>query len=148
MIFGLQLFPKTCEIGHAGINCANKCPFPTYGPECHMICTCEEKHCDFANGCIRISDGIINTSSAKINHYESVGITTESFNGGCNSTLDRRENDTNYKKDIVTSRKNIYKSDSLMHAIIGLAIVALLITLIYMYTYHLEKHRIRSAVTV
>lgn len=62
--------------------------------------------------------------------------------------LDRRENDTKYKKDIVTSRKNIYKSDGLMHATNGLAWVVLLITFIYMYTHHVEKHRIRSAVTV
>lgn len=77
-----------------------------------------------------------------------VYLSEKCFIGGSNSRLDRSENDTNYKKDIVTSRKNIYKSDGLMHAIIGLAIVALLITLIYMYTYHLENHRIRSAVTV
>lgn len=47
-------------------------------------------------------------------------------NNMCQSTLTKRN-----------------KSDGFMNGIIGLAIVASLITFIYMYTYLLEKHQTR-----
>lgn len=40
-----------CEPGYSGVNCKLKCPFPLYGSECQMRCTCKAEHCDFANGC-------------------------------------------------------------------------------------------------
>lgn len=46
-----------CEIGYLGKDCDVKCPFPSYGNECQLRCTCEETDCDFVNGCRRSLNG-------------------------------------------------------------------------------------------
>lgn len=39
------------------MDCDVKCPFPSYGNECQLRCTCEETDCDFVNGCRRSLNG-------------------------------------------------------------------------------------------
>lgn len=46
-----------CEIGYFGMDCDVTCPFPSYGHECQLRCTCEETDCDFVNGCRRSLNG-------------------------------------------------------------------------------------------
>lgn len=41
-----------------GPNCEIRCPFPSYGEGCQMICNCIEKDCDPANGCNNSSTGV------------------------------------------------------------------------------------------
>lgn len=55
------------------------------------------------------------------------------------------DNDNAIYKQCNSAQTKSNKSDSLMHAIIGLAIMALLIIFIYLYTYQLKNYQIRSA---
>lgn len=56
-----------CEIGYFGMDCDVTCPFPSYGHECQLRCTCEEPDCDFVNGCRRSLNG--NFLRKKITKY-------------------------------------------------------------------------------
>lgn len=47
-----------CGKGYRGNSCAGKCPFPSYGVDCQMICNCIEEDCDPANGCNNPSTGV------------------------------------------------------------------------------------------
>lgn len=40
-----------CTPGFSGINCTEKCPFPTYGNRCQMLCKCNKDECDVSTGC-------------------------------------------------------------------------------------------------
>ena len=40
-----------CEKGFWGNNCTKPCPFPSYGKECQLECSCKKEVCDHANGC-------------------------------------------------------------------------------------------------
>lgn len=44
--------------GFNGINCTEKCPFPTYGKRCQMLCKCNKDQCDASTGCSSNFDGI------------------------------------------------------------------------------------------
>lgn len=47
---------------------------------------------------------------------------------------------------VFTSKDTVqYQSNSLMYAIIGLSVAAVLITIIYIYTCQLEKHKIPTS---
>ncbi|XP_034308996.1 multiple epidermal growth factor-like domains protein 10 [Magallana gigas] len=133
-----------CEIGYFGMDCDVTCPFPSYGHECQLRCTCEETDCDFVNGCRRS----LNVSSLAYNST-SVDVTATSFNGNITNIKDSfrtaldvdDNNATNKMCDSALTKGN--DSDGFRNALIGLAIVASLITFIYLYTYLLEKHRTR-----
>lgn len=45
--------------GFNGINCTEKCPFPTYGNRCQMLCKCNKDQCDVSTGCSTLSEGIL-----------------------------------------------------------------------------------------
>lgn len=45
--------------GFNGINCTEKCPFPTYGNICQMLCKCNKDQCDVSTGCSTLSEGIL-----------------------------------------------------------------------------------------
>lgn len=55
------------------------------------------------------------------------------------------DNDNAIYKQCNSAQTKSNKSDSLMHAIIGLAIMALLIIFIYLYTYQLKNYQKRRA---
>lgn len=48
-----------CAVGYTGNNCDTKCPFPSYGYDCHMRCVCQKEDCNFVSGCSRSLDGTI-----------------------------------------------------------------------------------------
>lgn len=45
--------------GYTGLNCATKCPYPTYGNRCQGHCYCNNDTCDVFTGCISLTTGII-----------------------------------------------------------------------------------------
>lgn len=47
-----------CGKGYTGPTCKIKCPFPSYGVDCQMICNCTDKECNPANGCNNLSTGV------------------------------------------------------------------------------------------
>lgn len=49
-----------CAVGYTGNNCDTKCTFPSYGHDCQMTCVCQKEDCNFAKGCSRSLEGIIN----------------------------------------------------------------------------------------
>ncbi|XP_056016763.1 uncharacterized protein LOC125674634 [Ostrea edulis] len=40
-----------CEVGYHGINCAERCSFPSFGEECQLFCNCSEVQCNYEKGC-------------------------------------------------------------------------------------------------
>lgn len=44
--------------GLTGINCTQKCPFPTHGKRCQMICNCKKEQCEVFKGWSSHFDGI------------------------------------------------------------------------------------------
>ncbi|XP_048767856.2 multiple epidermal growth factor-like domains protein 11 isoform X2 [Ostrea edulis] len=40
-----------CEVGYYGIDCAEPCPFPSFGKECQLLCNCSEYQCNHKKGC-------------------------------------------------------------------------------------------------
>lgn len=76
-------------------------------------------------------------ASSQSHNDKNVDIITESFNsngGGFNTTSGRDGDIANYKRDKSPPTKH-NTSGGLMHAFIGLAILAFLIVIIYFYTY-------------
>lgn len=123
-----------CAVGFKGNNCDAKCTFPTYGQDCQMVCPCSEKDCDFVNGCSRS----LEVSSVSYN-FTSIDVKTAIFHKNAKNTKGLDDDYTNFKKCNFTQTKR-NESDDLIHAIIGLAIVAVLIIVIYLYTHLLEKY--------
>lgn len=46
-----DLFEIACEPGYYGINCNNKCIFPSYGIRCQLECRCKQSICHHSTGC-------------------------------------------------------------------------------------------------
>lgn len=45
--------------GYSGLNCATKCPYPSYGNRCQNTCQCNNDTCDKSTGCRSLTTGII-----------------------------------------------------------------------------------------
>ncbi|XP_052710872.1 uncharacterized protein LOC128185278 [Crassostrea angulata] len=50
-----------CEPGYYGINCNNKCIFPSYGIRCQLECRCKKSICHHSTGC-----GLFGVSTASL----------------------------------------------------------------------------------
>lgn len=46
-----------CLPGYTGLNCSDKCPYPSYGKNCQGFCNCSEIQCDILRGCNNITSG-------------------------------------------------------------------------------------------
>lgn len=60
LLFGQHV---TKVIGYRGPDCELRCPFPSYGEGCQMLCYCIGKMCDPVNGCNITSSGILHVFS-------------------------------------------------------------------------------------
>ena len=47
----MEISFTACEKGFSGINCTKPCPFPSYGGDCQLECSCTKEVCDHVNGC-------------------------------------------------------------------------------------------------
>nr|XP_022290787.1 multiple epidermal growth factor-like domains protein 11 isoform X2 [Crassostrea virginica] len=45
-----------CEIGFAGLNCATKCFYPSFGRGCQSECKCDETLCNHVYGCMNTEE--------------------------------------------------------------------------------------------
>lgn len=43
--------------GYSGLNCATRCPYPTYGRRCQGHCNCSNYTCDVSTGCRTLTTG-------------------------------------------------------------------------------------------
>lgn len=76
-------------------------------------------------------------ASSKSHNDKNMDVTTGSFNkndGSFNTTSGRNGDNANFKRNNTPSTKR-HIADGIMHAVIGLAIVAFLIVIIYLYIY-------------
>lgn len=44
--------------GYFGLNCTNKCPYPSYGERCQGYCDCSNTTCNGSTGCGTLTTGI------------------------------------------------------------------------------------------
>ena len=51
-------FFLACEIGFAGLNCATKCFYPSFGRGCQSECKCDKTLCNHVYGCMN-TEGIL-----------------------------------------------------------------------------------------
>lgn len=42
---------SACMLGYDGINCTERCPYPSHGKGCQGFCDCDEDMCDVSTGC-------------------------------------------------------------------------------------------------
>lgn len=80
-------------------------------------------------------------ASSKSHNDKNMDVTTGSFNsndGSFNTTSGINDDNANYKRNNTPPTKR-HIADGIMHAVIGLAIVAFLIVIIYLYIYQ-QKH--------
>nr|XP_048767848.2 multiple epidermal growth factor-like domains protein 10 isoform X2 [Ostrea edulis] len=40
-----------CAIGYFGVDCTGRCPFPSFGKGCQLVCNCCEDQCNHEKGC-------------------------------------------------------------------------------------------------
>uniref|UniRef100_A0A8W8LNF1 Uncharacterized protein n=1 Tax=Magallana gigas TaxID=29159 RepID=A0A8W8LNF1_MAGGI len=50
---------ELCRPGYFGLNCTDKCPYPTYGDRCQGYCDCSNDTCDVSTGCITLTTDIL-----------------------------------------------------------------------------------------
>lgn len=46
-----------CMSGYTGLNCSDKCPYPSHGENCQGLCNCNKIQCDISRGCIYSTSG-------------------------------------------------------------------------------------------
>lgn len=46
-----------CMQGYIGLNCTEKCPYPTFGERCQGYCSCSNDMCDVTTGCKTLVTG-------------------------------------------------------------------------------------------
>lgn len=126
-----------CGKGYRGTSCEDKCPFPSYGVDCQMICNCTDEDCDPANGCnnssteypitslIGLEFKIVTTelSNYEASIYENFSRVTPNDDTTTCMAVKQESKQTNYLK----------------FALIGLAIVSFIIACIYFHMQLLEK---------
>ncbi|XP_056015923.1 uncharacterized protein LOC125675443 isoform X2 [Ostrea edulis] len=56
-----------CRAGYFGIDCSNKCPFPSYGKHCQQECQCNAELCDVSEGCVGQTSHEVVTSHPAFN---------------------------------------------------------------------------------
>ncbi|XP_062581683.1 uncharacterized protein LOC134243451 [Saccostrea cucullata] len=59
---------KVCKIGYFGQNCSMKCPYPNYGAECQLECTCNARRCNPFIGCVSGEETTFYTYQTFRNH--------------------------------------------------------------------------------
>lgn len=55
--------------GYSGLNCTDKCPYPTYGNRCQENCDCSNDTCDLSTGCISLTTGIFLVKKLLLNRF-------------------------------------------------------------------------------
>ncbi|XP_078321587.1 uncharacterized protein LOC111111039 [Crassostrea virginica] len=115
---------KGCEVGYFGPECGEKCRFPNYGSRCQLKCDCFEKYCNHINGCR-------NFSSANSSVFPQ---TVESGLIAVTGTPDEERSKTEIKTGMMCKiKKRTATMRPFLFTIIGVAVVALLITASYTY---------------
>uniref|UniRef100_A0A8W8M4T1 EGF-like domain-containing protein n=1 Tax=Magallana gigas TaxID=29159 RepID=A0A8W8M4T1_MAGGI len=128
---------ETCGKGFRGNSCEEKCPFPSYGVDCQMKCNCIDKDCDPAYGCKNSSTEYPITLLIGL---EFKIVTTDLLNYEASIS----ENFSKVKPNNDTTTCMAVKQESkqtnyLKVALIGLAVVSIIITCIYFNMRLLEK---------
>lgn len=49
------MFLPECIAGYIGLNCTERCPYPSYGDRCQGLCGCSNDTCDVSTGCLVIT---------------------------------------------------------------------------------------------
>ncbi|XP_061177504.1 multiple epidermal growth factor-like domains protein 10 [Saccostrea echinata] len=49
---------ENCSTGYFGLNCTDKCLYPSFGDNCQQHCSCDNTSCHFAKGCPQTTEKI------------------------------------------------------------------------------------------
>lgn len=119
---------EPCKKGYNGTNCKQKCPFPSYGLSCQRKCNCIDKVCDHVNGCMQptrnafhIKDYPMPSTSLKRQT-----VTAYIFKSEVN-TFENSKSYIDKTTTCTTWNQPGERNKTLMFALIGLSIVALII---------------------
>lgn len=139
-----QSMCKPCKTGYHGISCGFKCPPLFFGLGCQSQCSCSAKVCDYIYGCRQITEEQPYHFRIGSNYYVK---TTElndykhSYNEKPNAT--EIKYGTKIMRTALASRGMMtHHTNSIIYGIIGLSVAAVIITIIYLFTYQLEKRKI------
>ncbi|XP_065929792.1 multiple epidermal growth factor-like domains protein 11 isoform X2 [Magallana gigas] len=124
-----------CKEGYYGINCKLKCRFPSYGLACQQKCICMEKDCDHIKGCLLSAKEHSSPPSKDLQH----NIATKEILKSNDFSKVTTNND---KTSCTAVKQNSKRTNYLKFALIGLAIVSIIIVFIYFHVRLLEKRYI------
>lgn len=134
-----------CDSGYFGINCNNKCIFPSYGNRCQLECRCKEFLCHHSTGCgrfgistaqtIKILDSST-TSETKAMEEEqktnkTVNISTTDAANNSATTAIGEEGMTNEEYLSRQEEKSRRKNMAIFLSTIGLSVIAVTLAFIY-----------------
>ncbi|XP_065929791.1 multiple epidermal growth factor-like domains protein 6 isoform X1 [Magallana gigas] len=126
---------EICKEGYYGINCKLKCRFPSYGLACQQKCICMEKDCDHIKGCLLSAKEHSSPPSKDLQH----NIATKEILKSNDFSKVTTNND---KTSCTAVKQNSKRTNYLKFALIGLAIVSIIIVFIYFHVRLLEKRYI------
>lgn len=119
---------EPCKKGYNGTNCKQKCPFPSYGLGCQRKCNCIDKVCDHINGCMQPTryTFVIKDYPSPSTSLKRQTVTAYIFKSEVN-TFENIKSYIDKTTTCTTSNQPAKRNKSLMFALIGLSIVALII---------------------
>ncbi|XP_056013529.1 scavenger receptor class F member 2-like [Ostrea edulis] len=115
-----------CMPGFYGSNCTIPCPYPVFGWDCQLKCTCSTEDCHHVYGCKRkVSENYSSLQSIEIS-TEPASASSAIYNEDTTEAAPKSTNISHQDKMCAEERGDAYESNStsLIAGIISLLIVA------------------------
>ncbi|XP_048767851.1 angiopoietin-1 receptor-like [Ostrea edulis] len=141
-----------CEVGYYGIDCAEPCPFPSYGKECQLLCNCSEAQCNHETGCPKDGslEGIImevvttpapksrmtHNITVSLRHDVNIGFPSQDTSSVV-STTPNMPKETSIQSDAASMWNNFNeKKKGMVISITTLGLLFLILTVMYIWVSH------------
>ncbi|XP_048771713.2 uncharacterized protein LOC125677621 isoform X1 [Ostrea edulis] len=126
-----------CMTGFYGINCTIPCPYPGFGWDCQLQCTCSNEDCNHVYGWKRkVSENYSSLHSIEISTVRASASSTI-YNEDTTEAAPKSTNISHQDKMCAEETGDVYESNStsLIAGIISLLIVAGLLLVLYAIAY-------------